>query len=72
MSNIFAGQHLRILGATIYALNKTHGLAPAREAGEPETVVEIVDSHTGLIKTAEGNLYSNGEFGILRYAEAVA
>lgn len=70
--SIFAGTVPRIIGATIYALNLTHGLAPAREWGEPEIVVEVVNSHSGLIKTDAGNVYSNGEFGIHRFAEAVA
>lgn len=71
-SNIFAGAAPRIIGATVYALNLTHGLAPARERGEPEIVVEVVNSYSGLIKTDAGNLYSNGDFGISRFAEAVA
>jgi hypothetical protein len=67
--SIFTGAAPRIMGATVYALNRTHGLAPAREAGAPEIVVEVIDGHRGLIKTAEGHVYANGDFEILRFAE---
>ncbi|WP_454112789.1 hypothetical protein [Microbacterium maritypicum] len=70
--NLFSGSTPKIVGATVYALNKTHGLAPAREAGEPETVTEVINDYSGLIRTDAGNVYANGEFGILRFAEAVA
>lgn len=70
MNDIFAGQQPKIIGATIYALNRTHGLAPARPAGSPEVVVEVVNSYNGTIKTDQGNMYSNGDFGITRFAEA--
>jgi hypothetical protein len=72
MDSIFTGTKPRIIGATVYALNRTHGLAPAREAGADETVVEVIDGHSGLIRTDAGNVYSNGDFGIKRYAEAVS
>lgn len=70
--SIFTGASPRIIGATIYALNRTHGLAPARERGQDESVTEVIDGHTGLIKTDAGNVYANGDFGITRFAEAVA
>lgn len=69
MDNIFAGPTPRIIGATVYNLNLSYGLRPAQDPGPHETVVEVVDSHCGLIRTAEGNLYSNGEFGIARFAD---
>ncbi|MGF3055653.1 hypothetical protein [Microbacterium sp. YY-01] len=72
MSSIFTGPVPTIIGATVYALNRTFGLAPARDAGSPEIVVEVIDGYSGLIKTNAGKVYSNGDFGILRFAEAVA
>lgn len=69
MSSIYAGEKPRIIGATIYALNRTHGLAPARGRGADETVVEVINDYSGLIRTDAGNVYSNGDFGIKRYAE---
>lgn len=68
MENIFAGPVPRIIGATIYALNRTFGLAPARPAGDDETVTEVIDSHSGLVRTDAGNVYANGDFGIKRFA----
>lgn len=65
--SIFTGTTPRIIGATIYALNRTHGLAPARPAGPDEKVVEVIDGHSGLIRTDAGNVYANGDFGIKRY-----
>ena len=35
----------RMLGATISADNRTYGLAPARPAGQPETVADIADPY---------------------------
>lgn len=70
--SIFAGVAPKIVGATVYSLNRTHGLAPAREAGASEIVTEVVDGYSGVIRTDAGNVYSNGDFGILRFAEAVA
>lgn len=64
---MFTGPNPKIIGATVYALNKTYGLAPARETGPAETVTEVIDSRTGLILTAEGNVYSNGDFGIQKF-----
>ena len=69
--SIFTGTAPKIVGATVYALNRTHGLAPSREPGKPEIVTEVIDDYTGLIRTAEGNVYSNGDFGIARFAESV-
>jgi hypothetical protein len=69
---VFSGAAPKIIGATVYALNRTHGLAPARELGKDEKVTEVLDAHSGLIKTDAGNVYSNGDFGIKRFAEAVA
>lgn len=68
--SIFAGPTPKILGATVYALNLTHGLAPAREAGPHEVVVEVINEYSGLIRTDAGNVYANGDFNIVRYAEA--
>lgn len=65
--NIFNGTNPIIVGATVYALNLTHGLAPARPIGEDETVVAVLDSYSGLIETDKGNVYGNGNFGIRRY-----
>lgn len=65
--NIFKGTlgaRPRIIGATVYALNRTHGLAPARPQGSDETVTEVLNDYSGLIRTDAGNVYSNGEFGI--------
>jgi len=67
MNDIFAGKTPRIVGATVYALNRTHGLIPPREVGPHETVARVVDSYYGLIETVEGNVYSNGDFGIDRF-----
>lgn len=72
MNNIFeatATTPPRIIGATIYALNRTYSLAPTRAHGEPETVIKVLNAHTGLVKTNIGNVYTNGEFGILRFNE---
>lgn len=60
-------QHTKLIGATIRANNRTFGLAPARDWGEPETVVSIVDHYHLTIETEEGNLYLNGDFTIVRY-----
>lgn len=54
--SIFTGAKPRIIGATVYALNRTYGLAPAREAGGDETVVEVIDGYSGLIRTDAGNV----------------
>lgn len=70
--SIFTGPAPKIIGATVYALNRTHGLAPAREQGAPEIVVEVINGHSGVIRTDKGNVYFNGDFGIQRFAEAVA
>ena len=69
MSSIYIGKKPRIIGATIYALNLTHGLAPAREPGADETVVEVINDYSGLIRTDAGNVYANGDFAIKRFAE---
>jgi hypothetical protein len=66
--SVFSGPTPRIIGATIYALNRTHGLAPAQGYGPPETVTEVLDGYSGLVKTAEGNVYANGSFGITKFA----
>ena len=57
----------RLIGATVRATNRTYGLAPARPAGEPETVARILDPYALLIETAEGNVYANGDFTIVRF-----
>lgn len=62
----------RILGATIRATNRTHGLAPARPYGDLETVAEVVNPYDMTIRTVEGNVYPNGGYLIMRYAEATA
>ena len=61
----------RMLGATISADNRTYGLAPARPAGQPETVAEIADPYCLTVITTAGNRYSNGDFTVLRFADAV-
>lgn len=63
-------QH-KIIGATIRATNRTHGLAPARDWGKPETVTEVVNEYDMTIATAEGNIYLNGDYTIIRYAERI-
>lgn len=65
------GSAAKIIGATVRATNRTYGLAPAREAGEPETVVEVVSAYDMTIRTAEGNVYANGDYTIVRYAEGL-
>jgi hypothetical protein len=71
--SIFTDPKPRIIGATIYALNLTHGLAPAREAGADEKVVEVINGYSGIVRTDAGNVYANGDFGIRRFdLEAVA
>ena len=59
----------RMLGATISADNATYGLAPARPAGQPETVAEIADPYLLTVITTAGNRYSNGDFTVLRFAD---
>lgn len=61
----------KIIGATIRATNRTYGLAPARPWGEPETVAEVVCEYDMTIRTAEGNVYANGDYRIMRYAGGV-
>jgi hypothetical protein len=61
-------QH-RIIGATVRATNRTFGLAPARPAGADETVTEVVNEYDLTIATDKGNVYANGDFTIVRYAE---
>lgn len=62
----------KIIGATVRATNRTFGLAPSRPAGDPETVVEVVDDYSLTIRTDAGNVYGNGDFTIVRYAEREA
>lgn len=57
----------RLIGATIRAAHRTHGLAPAREPGPLETVV-AVESFDNTVETAEGNLYLGGGYIIIRLA----
>jgi hypothetical protein len=61
--------HHKIIGATIRATNRTHGLAPSRPWGKEETVEEIVCEYDMTIRTVEGNTYLNGDYTIMRYAE---
>lgn len=68
--NIYAGPTPRILGASVYALNLTFGLAPSRDAGTPEIVTEVLNDYSGLIKTDAGHIYANGDFGILQFSDA--
>lgn len=63
----YSGPAPKIIGATVYALNRTFGLAPAREHGTHETVTEVIDSRTGLIRTDQGNIYSNGDFNVVKF-----
>lgn len=58
----------RMLGATISADNR---LAPAHPTGQPETVAEIADPYLLTVITTAGNRYSNGDFTVLRFADAV-
>lgn len=66
--NIFSGPQPKIIGATVYALNRAHGLAPARNAGPLETVAKVIDGYCGMIETTAGNVYINGDFGIRNFA----
>lgn len=61
--------HHKIIGATIRATNRSHGLAPARPWGEAETVAEVVCEYDMTIRTVEGNTYLNGGYTIMRYAK---
>ena len=61
----------RMLGATISADNRTYGLAPARPAGQPETVADIADPYCLTVITTAGNCYRNGNVTGLRFAAAV-
>ena len=45
----------RMLGATISADNRTYGLAPARPAGQPETVAEIAVAEAAALQTFPAN-----------------
>lgn len=62
-------QH-KIIGATVRATNRTHGLTPARDSGKPETVTEVVDEYDMTIRTSEGNVYLRGGYTISHYAPA--
>lgn len=57
----------RMIGATIRATNRTHGLAPARDAGDPEVVVEVVNAYDLTVRTDAGNVYANGDYSIVRF-----
>jgi hypothetical protein len=59
----------KLIGATVRAANRTYGLLPPQDYGPEETVAEVLDAHSLLIRTAEGNVYSNGNFLLMRYAE---
>ena len=58
----------RFIGATIRANNRTFGLRPAQEAGPEETVVAIVDDYHLIVETDAGNVYTNGDFTVMRFA----
>jgi hypothetical protein len=58
----------KIIGATVRATNRTHGLRPAQPLGPEETVAEVVNSYNLTIRTVEGNVYLNGGFTIIRFA----
>lgn len=66
--NIFIGQKPKIIGATIYALNRTHGLSPAREYGDHETVTRVIDAYHGTVETEQGNVYDASDYNIHHYA----
>lgn len=55
-----------LIGATVYALNRTHGLAPSRPAGSHETVV-AVNTWNGAVITDHNHYYMNGDYGIYSY-----
>jgi len=57
----------RIIGATIRATNRTHGLRPAQPWGPEETVTEVINTYNLTVATAEGNVYLNGDFTIIRF-----
>ena len=61
----------KLIGATVRAANRTHGLAPARPWGEPETVAEVLNEHSLTIRTVEGNVYLLGGYLIVRYREGL-
>ena len=51
----------RMLGATIRADNRTYGLAPARPAGQPETVADIADPYCLTAITTAARLVAVGD-----------
>ena len=59
----------KIIGAAVRATNRTHGLAPSRPLGDEETVAEVVNEYNMTIRTTEGNVYSSGDYRIMRYAK---
>lgn len=65
---MFTGPSPKIIGASIRAANRTYGITPSQPPGPVETVLEVVNPYTGLIRTVEGNLYRNGNFSILKFA----
>lgn len=58
----------RLVGATVQATNRTFGLAPAREPGSPEIVVEVLDPYDLTVRTDAGNVYLNGDYRVLTAA----
>jgi hypothetical protein len=67
--NPFNGPKPRIIGATIYKINPGYCGRPGGPNGPDEIVTEVVYAYSGVVKTADGNVYSNGEFRIRHYAE---
>lgn len=59
----------KIIGATVRAANRTYGLRPPQDHGPEETVAEVVNDYNLTIRTVEGNVYSNGNFLLMRYAK---
>lgn len=62
----------KIIGATVRAMNRTYGLLPPQDYGPQETVAEVVNDYNLTIRTVEGNVYSNGNFLLMRYAKETA
>ena len=53
MSSIYTGEKPRIIGATIYALNRTYGLAPARPVDASTVAAHLALFHGGIQAACE-------------------
>lgn len=64
--------HQIAVGDVIRVLNRTHGLAPAREADAPSKVVEVVNAYTALVRTESGRLADPTNYEIVSFASEAA